>query len=161
VGLQAAMEAVERGDVACVRALVQADPRLLELVNHGDHPRTLLHAAAAGPHPEAVSALLALGAAVDRMTWSIVAEAFQYACANARSAVAQHFLDRGVDINGTWHIGTPLHWAAYCGHLDMVQFLVAGADVTARDDEWQGNPASWAAQRGRRAVIEFLRQHGG
>jgi ankyrin repeat protein len=78
---------------------------------------------------------------------AIIEEAFKYACANARLAVAQYFLDAGVNINSTSHIGTPLHWAAYCGHLDMVRFLVErGADASARDDEWHGTPCSWAMQ---------------
>jgi len=30
---------------------------------------------------------------------------------------------------------TPLHWAAYCGHLSVVEFLVNHiADINAKDD---------------------------
>jgi hypothetical protein len=87
----------------------------------------------------------------------IIEEAFKFACVNARRAVAQYFLDAGVNINGAPHIGTPLHWAAYSGQLDMVKFLVErGADVSARDDEWQGTPGSWAAQGEHQAVVDFL-----
>jgi ankyrin repeat protein len=42
----------------------------------------------------------------------------------------------------------------------MVRFLVEhGADVSARDDEWQGTPKAWAAQKGHEEVIEFLRAY--
>src|SRR5262249_733827 len=62
---------------------------------------------------------------------AIAEEALKYACANARNAVAQYLLDAGVGIDSTSHIGTPLHWAAYSGHLEMVRFLVErGADVS-------------------------------
>jgi ankyrin repeat protein len=87
-------------------------------------------------------------------------EALKYACANARTEVARYLLDAGVDINSTSHVGTPLHWAAYSGHLEMARFLVErGADASALDDEWSGTPGSWAAQRGHRAVVEFLGQY--
>ena len=267
---RAAMDAVERGDVGRLRELVGEQPRLLTMTDDEDHASTLLHAAAGGAHPEAVSVLLELGAPVDAMTWTtplsvaacygrtdnarilldagaavdarsrrgttplamailhghpcvadllitrgmlprtlwvaagagdldvsssflnadgslaagadahredpheygmpsrplsqeprvILEEAFKYACMNARVAVAQRLLDIGVDINATPHVGTPLHWAAYCGHLGMVRFLVDhGANVLARDDEWHGTPKSWAAQNGHEDVVAFLVAH--
>ena len=264
---RAALDALERGDIGRLRELVGAQPQLLAMTDDEDHSSTLLHAAAGGVHPEAVRALLELGATADAMTWTtplgvaacygrsenarillaagaavdarsrlgttplamailhghpgvadlllargmlprtlwvaagagdldvvntfvhadgslvegagahredpheygmpsrplshepraILEEAFKYACMNARVAVAQRLLDTGVDINATPHVGTPLHWAAYCGHLGMVRFLVDnGANVRALDDEWHGTPKSWAAQNGHDDVIAFL-----
>jgi Ankyrin repeats (3 copies) len=48
---------------------------------------------------------------------------------------------------------TALHLAAFHGHRKIVELLLAaGADVNARDDEFNGTPAGWA--------IEYLRVRG-
>lgn len=57
------------------------------------------------------------------------------------------------DSNG-W---TPLHFAAFNGHKDVVELLLASrADVNAKDNEGY-TPLHWAAERGREDVVEFLR----
>jgi ankyrin repeat protein len=62
--------------------------------------------------------------------------------------LAAWLLGRGADPNGRGSIGargTPLHSAAWNGDLDMVKLLIAaGADVSARDEEYDGTPADFA-----------------
>jgi ankyrin repeat protein len=49
---------------------------------------------------------------------------------------------------------TPLHYAAFGGHRDVVRFLVQqGADINARDGQFGATPAGWA--------IEYMREMGG
>jgi ankyrin repeat protein len=130
------------GDLDAVSTFVHADGSLAE---------------GAGAHREDPHAYGMPSRPLSQEPRAILEEAFKYAWMNARVAVAQHLLDTGVDINATPHVGTPLHWAAYCGHLGMVRFLVDhGADVRARDDEWHGTPKSWAVQNGHEDVIAFL-----
>ena len=46
-------------------------------------------------------------------------------------------------------IGTPLHWAANAGRIDVVERLLSkGADVNAKDDKDGWTPLHWAAGRG-------------
>ncbi|HEV7300754.1 MAG TPA: ankyrin repeat domain-containing protein [Tepidisphaeraceae bacterium] len=55
-------------------------------------------------------------------------------------------LSRGVDVNQTNdHGATPLHEAAFAGHLPIVKLLVkAGANVHAEDDTYNAAAAGWA-----------------
>ncbi|HLY60718.1 MAG TPA: ankyrin repeat domain-containing protein [Terriglobia bacterium] len=49
---------------------------------------------------------------------------------------------------------TPIHYAAFNGHRDMVRLLVErGADVNSIDNQYTATPAGWA--------IEYLREMGG
>ena len=48
---------------------------------------------------------------------------------------------------------TPLHYAAFYGHRDMVRWLIGkGADVNPVDSEFGATPAGWA--------IEYMRENG-
>lgn len=54
---------------------------------------------------------------------------------------------------------SPLHCAARAGQLDAVQWLVErGADVHARDRNFDGTPLSFANYKGQRRVVEYLLQ---
>jgi ankyrin repeat protein len=58
---------------------------------------------------------------------------------------------------------TPLHWAAWRGHEEIVALLLeAGADVGAQwqDSHVGGTPLHAAAHGNQRAIAELLIQHG-
>jgi peptide-methionine (S)-S-oxide reductase len=53
---------------------------------------------------------------------------------------------------------TPLHQAAFAGHLDVVALLVErGADRDVRDLLYQGTPEDWAGHGGHEEVAHYLR----
>jgi hypothetical protein len=53
---------------------------------------------------------------------------------------------------------TPLHQAAFAGHLDTVRLLVEhGAKLDIRDTMWNGTAEDWAEYAGQTAVEQFLR----
>ena len=52
----------------------------------------------------------------------------------------------GVDAHGGENGGTALHAAAYAGSADAARLLLdRGADVNARDENWDSHPLVWAA----------------
>ncbi len=56
---------------------------------------------------------------------------------------------------------TPLHSAAIVGALDVVQVLVEhGADVNAREPQFDATPLTWARFTGREHVAAWLEAHG-
>ena len=77
-------------------------------------------------------------------------------------AVKQH-LSAGVDVNAkTKTYGrTPLRWAAWGGHKEIVELLIAkGADVNAQlDDGW--TPLNFAIDFKKTEIVDLLRKHGG
>jgi ankyrin repeat protein len=74
--------------------------------------------------------------------------------------VAQLISD-GADINATVNNGnTPLHQAAYRGHLGVVELLIVhGAEVNRRTNSGV-TPLDWAKRNGHSAVVRILLAHG-
>jgi len=76
-------------------------------------------------------------------------------------SAAARFLERGADI----HIrdefgGTPLHYAAHFGYMDMIEFLVnGGADVNAQDGDGD-TPLHEAVRAGHVDAVRLLLQNG-
>jgi ankyrin repeat protein len=62
----------------------------------------------------------------------------------------------GFDLNPTDR-RTPLHEAAFHGHIDIVEALIAlGADPTIRDPDHDSTPLGWAAHAHQEHVVAFL-----
>ena len=82
------------------------------------------------------------------------------AAAGDIDAVKQH-IAAGADVNENV-LGTPLHWAAYDGHKEIVELLItAGADLNAKDGGGD-TPLDEAIKRKRHPEIaDLLRKHGG
>jgi hypothetical protein len=74
-------------------------------------------------------------------------------------------LDAGADVNvknaNTGRLQyTPLHWAAYYGHLEIAELLISrGADLDAEDPDYS-TPLYLAAEQGHPKVVEFLISKG-
>jgi ankyrin repeat protein len=89
--------------------------------------------------------------------------ALALASQHGHTDVVRVLLDAGEDPNRFNPMGfnahaTPLHWAAYGGHLETVKLLVArGARTDVLDKGHQATPLGWAEHGNRTAVVEYMR----
>lgn len=99
-----------------------------------------------------------------RFTWpppanpDPLASPFIYACLHGRDEVVRFLLEIGVapDISASYK-QTGLHFAAYSGRLSTVELLLAkGADPSIRETQLNGTPKAWAAELGRKEVLELM-----
>jgi hypothetical protein len=75
-----------------------------------------------------------------------LAYGFLWACEYCRTSADQFLLERGVPADIHPVAGqTGLHWAAFAGHADIVQMLLAAtAPVNATENAHGGSPLGWA-----------------
>ena len=76
-------------------------------------------------------------------------------------AVKQH-LAAGTDVNARHKSGglTPLHFAAYYGHEEIVELLITkGANVNAKANDGR-TPIDWAITQDNTETADLLRKHG-
>jgi len=80
----------------------------------------------------------------------VLSDAMYAAARNGHTQTAEYLLDHGaaVDAKGVFG-GTAMHWAAINGHRDTVELLIArGANLTIRDQRFNGTPEDWAKEGG-------------
>jgi ankyrin repeat protein len=102
-------------------------------------------------------------------TWSpeigdAVQAAWYNAAANGRTACIEALLDAGViDVNArVAHGTTALHLAAYSGHREAAERLLAGgADATIHDARYDSTAAGWAEHAGHGDLARWLREREG
>jgi len=175
-----ALELVASGRVAREH---QAQVPLIDLLcEHGADPDGAMVAALAHQEWEAVHALLRHGATVDLPVAAALgrfeearrllptASPPQRHLALAMAALFGHvdvlrlLLDEGEDPTrfnplGFHSHGTPLHHAAWAGHLEAVRLLVErGARLDLRDTVYQNTPLRWAVHGERQEVAAFLKE---
>jgi len=156
---------------------------LLELLSKsGADPNVALHAAASHGEFDALKALLRLGAKSDLATLAALGEtedfsaqlaasmpeqrqlALAFAAQFGHREIVRALLDTGEDPNrfnppGAHGHSTPLHQAAFAGHLDVVKLLAErGARLDVRDTLWKGTPEDWARHAGKTEVAEYLKR---
>ena len=142
----------------------------------GDRREILDLLATTGPAPQADPVLTFLGACMagdtDRVRAlraadpGIAAEAIARepdvlvdAVEADRPAAVRLLVQSGYDVSTLGRAGgySPLHGAAWNGHLDMVRLLLElGADPAAEDLTHHGTPADWAARNHQTEVAIFL-----
>ena len=138
----------------------------LEMI--GRHPgiaQAGLYEAVHQNHPELVRILLERGAkATKPWRWSCwytpLMHSLRYS--QPRYDIAQLLLDHGVDPNETNGMGmTALHIVAGQGTVDAARWLLdRGADIHARDREFDSTPLAWASRAGREDMARFLLSRG-
>ncbi len=148
--------AIETGDIAALRSLLQQDPaRANQLIEWGRRNEIRTHplhyvsdmlfngTLARGKELPLVEALLEAGADYNhkaRETPLIGA-----ASLNAED-VGLRLLEAGADPNARGNFGeTALHWAAHLGLTRLVQRLIEkGSDVNLKDTRYNSPPIGWA-----------------
>jgi ankyrin repeat protein len=134
----------------------------LEMINqHPEIAQAGLYEAVHQNHPELVRILLERGAeATSPWRWSCwytpLMHSLRYS--KPRYDIAQLLVDHGVDPNETNGMGmTALHIVAGQGTVDAARWLLdCGADIHARDREFDSTPLAWAARAGREDMARFL-----
>ena len=85
------------------------------------------------------------------------------AALNGKATAVSKALSYGADVNkksnDLYSHGTPLHHAVWSGSLETVKILLqAGANLNARDSNWDGTPLDWAEYGNRKEIAEYLRK---
>jgi cytohesin len=151
-------EAVKKGDLTKVMALVKIDPKLVFSRNTSpeDTGATPLYLAALYARQDIVVFLLANRADVNARTDAGATPLFVAASSGGRE-VAELLLTHGADVNARDDEGeTPLFWAARFNGTPVAKLLLAGkADVNARN-KFGKTSLHVAADWGREEMAEFL-----
>jgi ankyrin repeat protein len=145
-------EHVKRGDLAEVRSALAEDPSLLEANNASGQSAFLL---AKYYHQDAIADyLLSLNPTLDVFN----------ACVAGRTGAVLADIDRDPSLlkshgSDGW---TPLHLAAFFGHIDLAASLIdRGADVNARSTNGLNNaPLHAAAAGGHTDLVTLLLERG-
>lgn len=95
----------------------------------------------------------------------ILEEALCIASLNGRMEIVDFLLERGARVDampaGLGAVWTPLHFAAFRGHLSAVRLLAEeGANLNLKDSAHHLSPLAWAERENHGEVVRYLRAHG-
>ena len=150
------MRVCHRGEIPAALDLIRRHPGIAQAG---------LYEAVHQDHPELVRLLLSHGArATSPWRWACwytpLMHSLRYA--EPRYDTAQLLLDHGVSPNETNGMGmTTLHVLAAEGTTAAASWLLErGADIHARDREFESTPLAWAARAGREDMVHLLLSRG-
>lgn len=153
--MTAVMKAVQKDDVAGLKALIARSANVNELDPNGDAP--LVMAAYLG-HTEIVRLLLEAGADVTAVDPGMKATALHAAAYAGRTDAARLLIAHGIDIDkqGPKNGYTALHDAIWENNIDTARVILdAGADLTLRSHSGE-TPLDFARSRHRREIIALI-----
>lgn len=146
------MQICHRGEIEAALEMIDRHPGIAQAG---------LYEAVHQNHSELVRILLERGAqATTPWRWACwytpLMHSLRYS--QPRYDIAQLLVDHGVDPNETNGMGmTALHIIAGQGTVDAARWLLdRGADIHARDREFDSTPLAWAARAGREDMARFL-----
>ena len=148
-------DAAMREDVTSVRELLQNGADVNAAQGDG---MTALHWAARHGHVELTEMLVYAGGNPNVTTRLGPYTPLMVAADGGHGAVVEALLSAGADHELRTSTGvTALHLAARAGDEQGVRSLLdRGAEVDAKENSWEQTPLMWAADEGRRAVIDLL-----
>jgi len=158
--LAATFDLIATGELDAVKAIVRANPELV------DQPTffaggTLLHYAAARSTPEMVALLLELGFSVNALGKHFGDKPIDSAASNGRADNARLLIENGASVHGDSSHTDPLFGAVLSGSLQTVQVLLAaGASPRSSHTLESGqmvNAADFAELNGQPSIATFLR----
>ncbi|XP_077958782.1 ankyrin repeat and SOCS box protein 3 isoform X6 [Gasterosteus aculeatus] len=156
-GESAAHLAAQRGHLAALRLLLEANANVNQLTNDLSCP---LYAAVDGGHREVVELLLSKGAAANRTHTASCWTCLHQAVYKGHSDIVRVLVDV-CDLEALDdHKISPLFVAAQYGQQECLEILVgAGANVSAQAADL-ASPLLIASQEGHGACVDFLLDHG-
>jgi uncharacterized protein len=147
-------KAAFRGDLNKMKELLAAgaDPNMPD--RKGLTPLML---ATQKRHKNIIALLISKGADVNA-TLKHGFTALFYPCMFGGAGIAKLLIDSGADINAREDGNTPLMWAAFRGHVDIVELLLAnGADPEITDDTGKITAAQMARGKNQYTIRELLK----
>ncbi|XP_077958781.1 ankyrin repeat and SOCS box protein 3 isoform X5 [Gasterosteus aculeatus] len=154
-GESAAHLAAQRGHLAALRLLLEANANVNQLTNDLSCP---LYAAVDGGHREVVELLLSKGAAANRTHTASCWTCLHQAVYKGHSDIVRVLVDV-CDLEALDdHKISPLFVAAQYGQQECLEILV-GANVSAQAADL-ASPLLIASQEGHGACVDFLLDHG-
>jgi len=147
-----------RYDAMKIANLLLAHPKL-KIDEQAPNGNTALMMAAFQKNKNAVMAMLAKGAQVNRPGWT----ALHYAVAAGDLDIMKLLLERSAYIDAESPTGTtPLMLAAREGQEEAVQLLLEeGADASLKDRAWKENAAEFAIRAQKPWIAEQIRRYPG
>ncbi|NNK62179.1 MAG: hypothetical protein HKO98_03140 [Gemmatimonadetes bacterium] len=148
-------DAAMREDVSEVRQLLQGGADVNAAQGDG---MTALHWAARHGHVELAEMLVYAGGHLDAATRLGPYTPVMIAAEGGHGGVVEALLAAGADPDVTTSTGvTALHLAARSGDEQAVRSLLdRGAEVDATENAWNQTPLMWAADGGRKGVVDLL-----
>jgi len=152
-------EAAQKGDIQCVRKLLELNPKL---VNQKDSVfgRTPLHWAARGVHLDVLLFLLERGADPKIGDNSRIT-ALQSVSARGHREAAEMLLKRGADVNAVDEFGkTPLAYAITGKHQELVRFLTTKGGMVPLQGEAGRRLLHDSASQGDKSLVAWMMKEG-
>ena len=148
-------DAAMREDVSEVRQLLQGGADVNAAQGDG---MTALHWAARHGHVELAEMLVYAGGHLDATTRLGPYTPVMIAAEGGHGGVVEALLASGADPDVTTSTGvSALHLAARSGDEQAVRALLdRGAEVDAAENAWNQTPLMWAADAGRKGVVDLL-----
>jgi ankyrin repeat protein len=157
-------EAVEKGDLARVKELVEKDSEMVNARATGQYAYlkfTPLHFAALKGHNDIIQYLIKKGADISAQD-SDGSAPLNWAANFGHEEIVTTLIKNGADVNSQNNFGlTPLHGASYKGYLDIVKILIEkGSEINVRNKHEGKTPLQNAIEAGHTEIVKVLLDKG-